>query len=273
MIILPNCCPQAATRPCDRATVCRPITRGPVAGPGWALAALLLPALLLPAIARAQSSDVLSDAVRAEVRHLATQAANVAWGNASTPPRIEVVLGQLDGRLKLAPCTRVQAYFPPNARALGRTRVGLRCLDGSVRWNVSLPVEVQLWARSLAASTTLPVGTVLESRHLVTQEVDLAERADPAIAQAEAAIGRTLARGLAAGDALRSGDLKTRRWFNAGDMVRIIGVGPGYAVSSEGQAMGPGLEGQSARVRTESGRIVTGIASAERHAFGVNPLA
>jgi flagella basal body P-ring formation protein FlgA len=240
------------------------------AGLGRTLAALLLHTLLLPALlpmpaaAQAVSSNSLPDALRSQVLSLATQAASTAWGSATPAPRIEVVLGQLNARLKLAPCQRIEAYLPRNARALGPTRIGLRCLEGSVRWNVSLPVDVQLWARSLAATTTLPIGTVLESRHLVMQEVDLAERADPAIAQAEAAIGRTLARGLAAGDALRSGDLKTRTWFNAGDLVRIIGVGPGYSVSSEGRAMGPGLEGQRARVRTESGRIVSGIVSGER---------
>ena len=87
---------------------------------------------------------------------------------------------------------------------------------------------------------------------------------DRAIGQPALAVGRTLRRSLAAGDALRLGDLTLRQLFNTGDTVRIIGNGPGYAVSSEGQAMGPGLEGQAARVRTDSGRIITGIATAER---------
>ena len=77
-------------------------------------------------------------------------------------------------------------------------------------------------------------------------------------------VGRTLARGLAAGDAVRKNDLKARQWFNAGDMVRIVAGGPGYAISSEGQAMGPGLEGQAVRVRTEAGRIITGVATGDR---------
>jgi flagellar basal body P-ring formation protein FlgA len=94
--------------------------------------------------------------------------------------------------------------------------------------------------------------------------VDLAERPDRAIGQPALAIGRTLRRSLDAGDALRQADLQVRQMFSTGDTVRIIGNGPGYAVSTEGQAMGPGLEGQPARVRTDSGRIVTGIATAMR---------
>ena len=210
------------------------------------------------------TATALPDNLAAEVQRLAREAAVIVWGDAVKPPRIEVVLGRLDPRLKLAPCQQILPYLPAGTRPLGHTRMGLRCARGQTAWNVSLPIAVKVWAPSLVASTTLPAGTVLEARHLMSAEVDLAERADPTIALPEAALGRTLARGLAAGEALRRTDLKTRLWFSAGDTVRIVAVGPGYAISSEGQAMGPGLEGQSARVRTESGRIVSGIAAGER---------
>jgi flagella basal body P-ring formation protein FlgA len=73
-----------------------------------------------------------------------------------------------------------------------------------------------------------------------------------------------LARPLAAGDTLREQDLRARQWFAAGDTVRIVAGGTGWRIDSEGQALGPGIEGQSVRVRTESGRIVSGIAVADR---------
>ncbi|MES2714894.1 MAG: flagellar basal body P-ring formation chaperone FlgA [Pseudomonadota bacterium] len=215
--------------------------------------------------ARAQAADSpLTEALRGEIQRMAQEAALVLWGDAAQAPRIEVQVGQLPGHLKLAPCAQVQPYLPSGVRPLGRSRIGLRCAQGAARWNVSLPVTVRLWAPSLVAAGALPAGTVLEARHLASAEVDLAERADPAIAHASAAIGRTLQRSLSAGDALRQADLKTRLMFNTGDTVRIVGIGPGYAVSSEGQAMGPGLEGQHARVRTEGGRIITGVATSAR---------
>ena len=177
---------------------------------------------------------------------------------------MEVELGQLDPRLSLAPCARVEPYLPVGVRLAGRTRIGLRCTQGVTRWNVYLPLTVRILARSLVASTTLPAGTVLRVHHLAEAEVDLAASPDPAVAQAEVALGRTLARTLAAGDALRQGDLKSRSWFAAGDLVRVVAVGPGFSVSAEGQALGAGLEGQPARVRTESGRIVTGMPVGDR---------
>ena len=206
----------------------------------------------------------LATGLHGDVQRLAFDAAATVWGPLAPAPRIEVVVGTLDPQLKLAPCQQIVPYLPAGARPLGRTRIGLRCAQGATRWNVSLAVQVRVWAPSLVAVTPLPIGTVLQARHLVAAEVDLAERADAAIGQSSAAIGRTLTRNLAAGEALRQGDLKTRVWFNTGDTVRIVAVGPGYAISSEGQAQGPGLDGQTARVRTESGRIVSGIAAGER---------
>ncbi len=212
---------------------------------------------------RGPPASTLPDALASELKRLAQAAAAIVWGDSQPQPRIEVVLGRLDPRLKLAPCQRIRPYLPAGTRPLGRTRMGLRCDQGTTPWNVSLPITVHLWGSALVASTALPAGTVLAARHLLAAEVDLAERADPAISDGPQALGRTLARGLAAGESLRRGDLKTRQWFNSGDTVRIVAVGAGYAVSSEGQALGPGLEGQTARVRTESGRIVTGVAAGE----------
>jgi flagella basal body P-ring formation protein FlgA len=235
-----------------------------------ACASVLLPAggaaaqgSMVPAVSPLSQSP-LTEALRAEVQQMAQQAALALWGQAAPAPRVEVVLGQLPAHLKLAPCAQVQPYLPNGVRPLGRSRIGLRCAQGAAHWNVSLPVTVRLWASALVAAVALPAGTVLEARHLASAEVDLAERADPAIGHSAAAIGRSLQRNLSAGDALRQADLKARLLFNTGDTVRIVGIGPGYAVSSEGQAMGPGLEGQAARVRTDSGRIISGTATAER---------
>lgn len=233
---------------------------------GLRAAALGVGLLTAPALpwAAAGASTPLNDLLRNQVQQMAHDAALVLWGSASPAPRVEVQLGQLPAQLKLAPCSDVVPYLPSGARPLGRTRMGLRCAQGATRWNVFLPVTVRLWAPSLVATGPLPAGTVLMASHLHTAEVDLAERPDRAIGLPAQAVGRTLRRSLGAGDALRLGDLQVRQMFNTGDTVRIVGNGPGYAVSSEGQAMGPGLEGQPARVRTDSGRIITGIATALR---------
>lgn len=222
--------------------------------------------------AQTGAPSAIDPALAQHLQALARQAAGQVWSREAQPraglqaatPRIEVELGQLDPRLVLAPCQQIEPYVPVGARMAGRTRIGLRCLQGSSKWNVYLPLTVKIFGRALVSSTALPSGSVVRVHHLAEAEVDLAQSAEPVIQSAEALLGRTLARPLAAGDAFRSTDLKLRHWFAAGELVKVVAIGPGFSVSAEGLALGPGLEGQPARVRTESGRIVTGMPTAER---------
>lgn len=184
-------------------------------------------------------------------------------GNSALPGRVEIVAGPLDARLRLAPCQQVQAYLTPNTRLWGKTRVGLRCTQGATPWNVYLPVTVKVWGRALVMAQAMPAGQVLAAADVREAEVDLAADASPALTDTAALVGRTLARSVAAGQGVRQATLKARQWFAPGDTVRIRAVGDGYAVAGSGEAMTAGIEGQPARVRTESGRLVTGVAVAE----------
>ena len=60
----------------------------------------------------------------------------------AAPLRMAVQVGALDSRLALAPCAQVEPYMPIGTRLWGKTRIGLRCIDGASRWNVFLPVQV-----------------------------------------------------------------------------------------------------------------------------------
>jgi flagella basal body P-ring formation protein FlgA len=178
--------------------------------------------------------------------------------------RVEVQVGKLDPRLKLAPCAKIEPYLPAGAPAWGATRVGLRCLEGTRRWNVALPVTVHVFARATVVNANLGAGTVLEAGELAEAEVDLAAAPGAALRDADQAVGRTLLRSLGAGSPLRQSDLKPRQYFAAGETVRVVALGTGWQVVTEGQAMNPGVEGQTARVRTESGRILNARPTGDR---------
>jgi flagella basal body P-ring formation protein FlgA len=225
-----------------------------------ALSRLALPWLLAaPAFGQVTTAD---EAARA-VERLANDAA--ASVSAALPgARVEVEVGALDPRLKLAPCADARPYLPANVRLWGRARVGLRCESGPVHWNVYLPVTVRVHTRSLVLASAQSAGHVVGEADLRVAEVDIAAGRGTAVMRTGHVLGRALARPLPAGAPLRSTDLKARQWFAAGDSVRIVAVGAGYAVSGEGQALAPGLDGQPVRVRTEGGRVVTGVAVAER---------
>jgi flagella basal body P-ring formation protein FlgA len=173
--------------------------------------------------------------------------------------RVDIQVGQLDPRLHLAPCQKVEPYLPSGARLWGKTRIGLRCVQGTTPWNVYLPITVKLYGRALVATAPLAVGAVVGADDVTQAEVDLAEDASVAVVDTQQVVGRTLARAVNPGQSVRQAHLKVRQWFAMGETVKVLAVGPGFSVAGEGQALTPGTEGQPARVKTESGRVLTGM--------------
>ena len=238
---------------------------------GWVRAGGLVVFVLLALGLRAEGARAddatpaasgLEAGLEQQVRALA-----LASGNSAPPAgvtRVEVLVGQLDPRLRLAPCERVEPYLPNNTRLWGKSRIGLRCAQGSSHWNVFLPITVKAYGRALVSTTGITSGSVLKPGDLVEAEVDLAEDPMPAIVDASQAIGRAVGPALRPGQSLRVGHLKPRVWFAAGDTVKVLALGPGFALEGEGQALSNGIEGQPARIRTESGRVLTGQPVGER---------
>lgn len=224
--------------------------------------ALMAALLVCSPVLRAEEAplaDALAQSIEAQARTLALQSARPAEGL-----RVEIEVGRLNPRLRLAPCPQVEPYLPSGFKPWGRTRVGLRCLQGETLWNVYLPITVKVFGPALVAASPLAAGTVLAENHLQEAEVDLAAEHGAVLTDATQALGRTLTRPVGAGDALRESNVRARQWFAAGDTVRLIAIGAGFTVQGEGRAIGPGLDGSLVRIRTESGRIVTGVPSGER---------
>jgi flagellar basal body P-ring formation protein FlgA len=218
-------------------------------------------ALLLALVGRLAVAQGIATELEQQVRELALSSA--APAGAGTP-RVEVSVGQLDPRLRLAPCQHVEPYLPDGMRPWGKSRIGLRCTQGLSKWNVYLPITVRVFGTALVARNGVSAGTVLAADDLAQADVDLAEDNSPALVNAHLAVGRTLTHALKAGQSLRQSHLKARQWFTAGETVTVLAQGDGFSVAGEAQALNPGIEGQPVRVRTESGRVLTGLPVGER---------
>jgi flagella basal body P-ring formation protein FlgA len=216
--------------------------------------------LLLPALG-AWGQTALDPALVERVRQLAETAAR-----ATAPPgtRVAVEIGTLDARLRLAPCQQIQPYLPPGMAVWGKTRIGLRCVEGATRWNVTLPVRVAVYGRAVVANGPLPAGVNLSQDQLALADIDIAAEPGAVFTDPTLLVGRVLARPVGAAEALRAPALKSRQWFAAGETVQVRVAGEGFAIASEAQAMSAGIEGQEVRVRFESGRVASGRAVGER---------
>ena len=146
-----------------------------IAGAGLALVA---------ASVLAQGSTVPTgaspDLVQDTQRWIESTVAAAESANTGVPLKMEVQVGALDSRLRLSPCARVEPYLPVGTRLWGRSRIGLRCLEGVTRWNVFLPVTVKAVGRAWVLRSNVNAGAVLTSADAVEAEVDWAEEASPA---------------------------------------------------------------------------------------------
>ncbi len=174
-----------------------------------------------------------------------------------TGRRFEVKIGELDPRLQLAPCNRIEPFLPPGGRLWGRSFVGLRCLQGAA-WSVSLPVTVTVWGPSLVAASALPAGMQPGPADFRLEEVELTREPATLVADTAQLAGRVLSRPMAAGQPLRADHLRVLPTISAGDPIKIRVIGEGFSIVTDGVALSPGGDGQPLRVRMESGKIVSG---------------
>ena len=224
----------------------------------WTLAACWLAALLLwPVTGRAQTAGL------GGLEQLAREFVTPALSGATTPAgdaplRPEVVVGTLDTRLRLAPCNKVEAHLPAGTRLWGRSRIGLRCVEGPVLWNVFLPITVKVWGPAWVVQRAVAPGAVLNEGDVVPGEVDWAEHPAPVLVRQADWLGVTAARGLMPGQVLRQNMVRPVQVFNAGTEVKVHVKQAGFQVSATGRAMGHGFLGQPVRVKMPGGRVVSG---------------
>lgn len=215
-------------------------------------------ALLLAPALRAQGNEAAAPVLK-ESQAWLEQAVASARPAGSAPLRMSVTVGALDSRLALAPCAAIEPYLPNGLRLWGKTRIGVRCLEGAVRWNVFLPVQVKALGPAWVIKGDVPAGKVLGEDDAIVAEVDWAQDNQAILADPAMWLGQTATRPLSTGQALRQGMVRPAQVFQAGANVRIVAQGPGFVISSDGQALTAGVVGGQARVRIDNGRILSGV--------------
>lgn len=191
-------------------------------------------------------------------------------GQGSPALRPEIEVGRLDNRLRLAHCARVEPYLPEGTRLWGRSRIGLRCAEGPVAWNVFLPVTVKVWGPAWVVRQPVAAGTALTPAHVEAAEIDWAESSTPVLARPQDWQGLETTRALMPGQALRQGMLRSPQAFAAGTQVRVSAQGKGFTLSVTGEALNHGHIGQSARVRLPNRKVLSGtVRSADTVEIGL----
>jgi flagellar basal body P-ring formation protein FlgA len=177
--------------------------------------------------------------------------------------RIEVAIGQLNPRLQLAPCARIEPFIPASSRLWGRGHLGLRCAEGA-NWSVQVPVTVRVHGPALIATRPLASNSPLSPEDFGVAEVEWTRESQGVVTDASQLDNRVLTRPIGAGQPVPLIALRAPQVIAAGDPVKVQGQGRGFAVSAEAIALSGAQDGQLVRVRTDAGRILTGTARAGR---------
>ena len=156
--------------------------------------ALLAMCLVFSFQAQAQTAEELQSLARQWVQEAVVTSRPAGSANL----RMEVQVGAMDSRLKLAPCASVEAYLPAGARLWGKSRVGVRCADGMSRWNVTLPVTVKAMGNAWVVKGHVLAGAVLSEADVVESKVDWAEDLNPVLSERSSWVGFVATRMLTA---------------------------------------------------------------------------
>jgi len=172
---------------------------------------------------------------------------------------VEVVVGEIDPRLSLAPCARYEPYIPAGARLWGRSSLGVRCVEGA-NWSVFVPIEVRVWNVVPVAARPIARGRPVTQDDIRLDRVDVTRVTGNLLSPEDMVEGNVAVRSIGAGEPLRRDLLKPPPIMAAGDPVRVVYDGTGFAISVDGKALAAAGDGQAVRVATAAGRVLSGIA-------------
>ncbi len=181
---------------------------------------------------------------------------------AALPGKVTYKIEDIDRRIALPECARLEAFLPAGVQGIGKTSVGVRCaenkISGNKGWSILVPVQIRISLKLLVSARQLPPGHTLQQQDLVSQEIEttrVAGYADPG-----QVIGKVLRYGIAAGQILREDMLRQPYVVTQGQTVQLAAQGGGFSVRSAGVALHNAGEGQAVQIRFASGRVSSGIA-------------
>ncbi len=173
--------------------------------------------------------------------------------------RAEISVGEIDSHLRLAPCERTEAFLRPGGRLWGRSFVGFRCLQHPA-WSVSVPVMVRVFGPALVASQPLAALQPLSASAVRQEEVELSREPGGVVTAVTDLEDKVCTRSLEPGQPVPMNCLRMIPAVGQGEPVKLVGVGSGFSISTDGTSLATAAAGEIVRVRTESGHTVSGIA-------------
>ncbi|MDP1997881.1 MAG: flagellar basal body P-ring formation chaperone FlgA [Gallionella sp.] len=212
---------------------------------------LLCACLLLECIAASAAQD------HTQIRNVV--ATFVQQQTAALPGKVSYKINEIDQRITLSACARLEAFLPAGSQFIGNISVGVRCMEEN-GWSIFIPVQIRVSLNLLVSARQLPSGHILQKGDIASQTTETYRTGmftDP-----KHVLGKVLRYGVAAGQILREDMLRLPYSVKQGQVVQLAVQGDGFSIRSEGVALNNAGEGQTVQIRTSSGRVISGVARA-----------
>jgi flagella basal body P-ring formation protein FlgA len=177
--------------------------------------------------------------------------------SASLAGKVTYHVGNIDRRITMPACTRIEAFLPAGSRLIGNTSIGVRCMKRN-GWSIFVPAQIKVRLNILVSARQLPAGHTLQQQDLVSQTTEVSQT--EGLTDPRQAVGKVLRYSIAAGQILRETMLRQPFSVTQGQIVHLVVQGNGFNIRSEGTALGNAGEGRNVQIRSISGRVIGGIA-------------
>jgi flagellar basal body P-ring formation protein FlgA len=174
--------------------------------------------------------------------------------------RIDINVGNLDNRLRLASCKQPIEFINQDPSGLGgNISVKAQC-HGDRVWSVHVPAQVTIYREIAVAGRDIARGEVISYAHIDTNLVNVSSIRQAFLPEAESVIGKEAKRNISKGEPFRITLLDAPTAVKRGELVILESLAGSIKVSSAGTALADGRVGQKIRVRNNSSeRIISAV--------------
>lgn len=208
-----------------------------------------------PTLPRSDPSAATQD--HAQIRDIV--AGFIQQQTATLPGKVAYQIDEIDRRIVLPKCTKLEAFLPSGSQLIGKTSVGVRCAEKN-GWSIFVPARIRLNLNLLTSARQLPLGHTLQEQDIASQTTESTQ--STGFTDPKQVIGKVLRYGIAAGQVLRGDMLRQPYSVTQGQAVQLAVQGSGFSIRSEGIALNNASEGQAVQIRVGSGRVISGVARA-----------
>ena len=176
------------------------------------------------------------------------------------PNEVQVNVGALDSRLRLAACAdALKVALPTGATFRARMTVAVSCPEGST-WTVYVPVSIETQTSVLVLRHAAGRGQRITAQDVEVQTRMVSGPGDGYLTDVAELAGRSLKRPLGAGAAITADAMAADALIKRGQQVTLLASAGGMEVRARGVAMSDApVLGRVKAQNLSSGRIVEGV--------------